>query len=104
MLDLERQGTLNINLVSPTRSFSPSALGSSSRLDPGLSLPLVYNTNGYERADVLEQLAGIIDIYLRTSKYTPVEPAARLSGAADYFEWAGPALRNVRPAARPGAR
>ena len=95
MLDLERQGALNINLVSPTQSLLPILRALRLALIRGLSLPLVYNTNGYERADVLERLAGIIDIYLPDFKYALSEPAARLSGAADYFEWAGPALQEM---------
>ncbi|MCX6565291.1 MAG: radical SAM protein [Candidatus Aminicenantes bacterium] len=95
MLDLERRGALNINLVSPTQAILPILRALRLALARRLSLPLVYNTNGYERADVIERLAGIVDIYLPDCKYALSEPAARLSGAADYFDHAGPALQEM---------
>lgn len=95
MLDLERQGALNINFVSPTQSILPILRALRLALSRGLSLPLVYNTNGYERVDVIERLAGIVDIYLPDCKYALSEPAARLSGAADYFDQARPALQEM---------
>jgi len=95
MLDLERQGALNINLVSPTQSILPILRALRLALARGLALPLVYNTNGYERADIIERLAGIFDIYLPDCKYALSEPAARLSGAADYFDQARPALQEM---------
>ncbi len=101
MLELEARGALNINLVSPTHLLLPilRALGEAYRR--GLSIPLVYNSNGYERADVVRRLDGILDIYLPDLKYFSSEVAGRLSGAADYFRFAGPAIQEMycqRPA------
>jgi len=95
MLDLERRGAANINLVSPTQSILPILRALRLALARGLSIPLVYNTNGYERADVIERLAGIVDIYLPDCKYALSETASRMSGAADYFDQARPALQEM---------
>ncbi len=95
MLDLEAQGALNINLVSPTHVLLPILRALRLALDRGLSLPIVYNTNGYEKASVVRHLEGIVDIYLPDLKYFSPQVSKRLSGAADYFEQAGPAIREM---------
>ncbi|MHB8054284.1 MAG: radical SAM protein [Candidatus Aminicenantales bacterium] len=95
MLDLERRGALNINLVSPTHVILPILRALRIAVERGLSLPLVYNSNGYDRAETIERLAGIVDIYLPDCKYALPELAARLSGAIDYFEHARPALQEM---------
>ena len=89
-LDLQKRGAHNINLVSPTPYLSHvvAALEIASR--QGLNIPLVYNTSGYERADVIAQLEGIVDIYLPDLKYGPGADSRQLgltlSGVNDYFE------------------
>jgi putative pyruvate formate lyase activating enzyme len=95
MLDLERQGALNINLVSPTHVILPILRALRLAVGRGLALPVVYNSNGYEKVETVEHLAGIVDIYLPDCKYALAEPAARLSGAADYFDQARPALQEM---------
>ena len=82
MLGLQRQGCHNINFVTPTH-YIPSIVGALNLAVPrGLRLPLVYNTGGYDKADVLRLLDGIIDIYLPDFKYWDPEKAARLSARA----------------------
>jgi putative pyruvate formate lyase activating enzyme len=95
MLDLERQGALNINLVSPTHLILPILRSLRIAYARGLSLPLVYNSNGYEAVEVIERLAGIVDVYLPDCKYALSEPARRYSGAADYFDRAKPAIQEM---------
>ena len=85
MLGLQEEGCQNINVVSPTH-FSPHILLA---LDlaaaRGLRLPLVYNTCGWERMDVLGVLDGVADIYLADYKYTDPDMAERYSAEAkDY--------------------
>lgn len=77
MLDLQRQGCHNINLVTPTHLL-PNILGAV-RLAclEGLRLPLCYNTGGYERVELIQLLDGIIDIYLTDLKFMDPEEAAR---------------------------
>ena len=91
MEDLIAQGAENIDLVTPTH-FLPTILPA---LEPKLPVPVVYNCGGYERVDTLRALAGKVDIYLPDLKYADSALAARLSGAADYFQVATAAIREM---------
>jgi putative pyruvate formate lyase activating enzyme len=95
MLDLQDRGAYNLNLVSPSHLLLPILRGLRIAYSKGLSLPVVYNSNGYEKAEVIEYLAGIVDIYLPDCKYKFAEASRRLSGAADYFDYAGPTLEEM---------
>lgn len=88
MLDLEKKGAYNINLVSPTHLIIPILRALNLAYRQGLRIPVVYNSNGYEKVDVIEKLAGIIDIYLPDLKYFSPDVAAKFSGAPDYFSHA----------------
>ena len=92
MLRLERQGALNINLVSPSHVILPILRALKIALAQGLSLPIVYNSNGYDKAEIIRRLEGIVDIYLPDLKYHDPAVSQRYSGAADYFHHAGSAL------------
>ena len=84
MLELQRKGAHNINLVTPTH-FVPqilAALVHAARA--GLRLPLVYNTSGYERVTTLKLLEGVVDIWLPDAKYADDAAARRLSGFRNY--------------------
>ncbi len=96
MLDLQGRGALNINLVSPTHVILP-ILRALRKVwaRGGLSVPIVYNSNGYDSADVIARLEGIVDIYLPDLKYVSPRLAAEYSGAADYFERASAAVREM---------
>lgn len=93
--DLEKQGAHNLNLVTPTH-FAPQVIEAVElwRKDGG-SLPVVYNTGGYERPEVIQALAGTVDIYLTDLKYALPESAGRYSGAPDYPEVARAALETM---------
>lgn len=56
------------------------------RIKPELSVPVVYNTGGYESVETLKRLDGLIDIYLPDVKYFSPEISERYSRAPDYFE------------------
>ena len=84
-LDLERQGALNINLVSSTHVIYPVLRGLKIALEKGLNLPIVYNTNGYDTKELLDCLDGIIDIYLPDLKYVFDDKAFKYSRAENYF-------------------
>ena len=87
-LELQNQGALNINLVNPTH-FVPGIIRSVKLAkQKGLSLPIVYNSGGYERVETLRALDGIVDIYLPDVKYFDNELAKKLSDAPDYFDTA----------------
>ncbi|MFO8070770.1 MAG: radical SAM protein [Polyangia bacterium] len=85
MLDLQEKGALNINAVTPTH-YSPHIVKA---LDlaagRGLRLPLVYNTCGWERVEMLKLLDGVVDIYLPDFKYFDSEMAALYSSGAERY-------------------
>ena len=88
MEDLVAQGAENIDLVTPTH-FLPTILPA---LTPRLAVPVVYNCGGYERAETLKYLEGLVDIYLPDWKYADPALARTLSGAEDYPEVARNAI------------
>jgi putative pyruvate formate lyase activating enzyme len=47
-------------------------------------VPIVSNTSGYERAEVIEMLGGVVQVYLTDMRYWTEESAAKYSGAPDY--------------------
>ena len=86
---LIEQGAHNINLVNPTHFAS--GIAEALRFRP-LPVPVVYNSGGYERAETLRMLEGLISIYLPDYKYRDSALSQRLSGAADYPEHAAEAI------------
>ena len=89
MEELIAQGAENIDLVTPTH-FLPTILPA---LEPKLPVPVVYNCGGYERAQTIESLKGLVDIYLPDMKYADSALAEKLSGAADYPQVAAEAVK-----------
>ncbi|MBQ8600709.1 MAG: radical SAM protein [Clostridia bacterium] len=94
-LRLEREGAHNINLVTPTHFSLPIAETVSLYRSAGGKLPIVYNTGGYEREEVIEFLKETVDIYLTDLKYADGNSAARYSKASDYPEVAKAALKKM---------
>lgn len=95
MLELQRRGAHNINLVTPTH-FVPQLVAALPRaIERGLRLPLVYNSSGYESLEVLRLLDGVIDIWLPDAKYAADDIARRLSGFPHYVEHNRAALREM---------
>lgn len=90
-LELQRQGAHNINLVSPT-PYVPWILEALDAAKPDLSVPVVYNTGGYESADTLRALDGRANVYLPDLKYKDDALAARYSDAPGYFGFASRAV------------
>lgn len=87
---LEEKGAENINLVSPTHY----ALAIREALDiykP--SIPIVYNSGGYDRVETLKMLEGYIDIFLMDIKYISKERAKEYSCAENYPEYALKAIK-----------
>ncbi|MDP2920402.1 MAG: radical SAM protein [Dehalococcoidia bacterium] len=84
MLHLQESGCHNINFVSPTHvvPFILEALVSATA--HGLTVPLVYNTGGYDSLETLHLLDGVIDIYMPDMKYTDTKVAEELSGIKNY--------------------
>jgi len=84
MLRLQRQGVHNINFVTPTH-FLPQILAALWLAIPrGLSLPIVWNSSGYEKVDSLRLLDGVVDIYLPDMKYAEERFSVEFSAAPGY--------------------
>ena len=95
MLELEGQGALNINLVTATHyaHLLPEAVARARAR--GLSIPIVYNTSGYERVRAVRELDGIVDIWLTDFKYADARLASQLSHVPDYPAVARAALAQM---------
>ena len=89
--DLIAKGAENIDLVTPTH-FLPDIIPA---LSPKLPVPVVYNCGGYESAETLRNLEGLVDIYLPDFKYAESRLAKALSGAVDYFPVAKKAITEM---------
>ena len=95
MLKLQRQRVHNLNLVTPSH-FLPQFLAALYlAITEGFRLPMVWNSNGYERVDALELLDGVVDIYLPDMKYVAEEPAVSFSSAPGYREINRAAVREM---------
>lgn len=83
-LELQAQGAANINLVTPT-SYVPQIIEA---LDiakkNGLSIPILYNTNGYDSLETIKALNGYIDVYLPDYKYYDDKYAVKYSKSQNY--------------------
>jgi len=89
----------NINLVTPT-SYVPQIIEAIKiARKNGLKIPIVYNTNGYEKVETIKMLEGYIDIYLPDLKYADNLLAKRLSKVDNYFEIATNRNSNDHPSA-----
>jgi len=85
-LSLQKQGANNINLVTPTH-FVPSIIEALQLAkQQGLTLPIIYNSSGYESLDTIKLLDGLIDIYLPDFKYFDNTIAHQYSKVKDYQE------------------
>jgi putative pyruvate formate lyase activating enzyme len=85
MLDLERRGCHNINIVTPTHYSAHVVRALDLAAARGLRLPVVWNTCGWELLEVLRLLDGVVDIYLPDFKYWDPAAAARYSSGADSY-------------------
>ncbi len=97
MIDLQRRGCHNINVVTPTHVM-PNILNATRKaLHKGLQLPICYNTGGYERVEMIRLLDGVVDIYLPDLKYMDGAEADRYTvrGADDYPEMAQNAIKEM---------
>ena len=91
MLAFVRAGADNIDLVSPTQ-YADGIFRALSLVKDRLSVPVVWNTGGYETAETVEKTRGLVDIFLTDMKYGTAALADRYSAAPDYPEIAVRAL------------
>jgi putative pyruvate formate lyase activating enzyme len=85
MLILQDKGCHNINVVTPTHYSPHIVIAVDLAASKGLRLPLVYNTCGWERLEILKMLDGIIDIYLPDFKYSDGKMAAKYSSGSESY-------------------
>lgn len=87
---VEALGVHNLNLVSASH-FAPAVLEALSLYKP--SVPVVWNSSGYESLSMIEQARGLVDVYLPDFKYAKAETGASLAAAPDYFPVALAAIK-----------
>jgi len=86
MILLQNEGCHNVNLVSPTQYVNQIINAVKIAKKNGLCIPIVYNTNGYDSAETIKRLEGIVDIYLPDMKYSDDTAAYKFSGIKDYVK------------------
>jgi putative pyruvate formate lyase activating enzyme len=95
MLRLQSLGCHNVNFVTPTHYLPQILAAVDAAAEGGLEIPLVWNCGGYEDTAALALLEGIVDIYMPDVKFADAAPARRFCGAADYFDAARRAVREM---------
>ena len=95
MLRLQERKAHNINFVTPTHYLPQILAAIRMALDRGFSLPIVWNSSGYEKVDALELLDGVVDIYLPDMKYHDDATARNYSSAPGYREVNQAAVREM---------
>jgi putative pyruvate formate lyase activating enzyme len=95
MLDLQRQGALNIDLVTPTVWFKQIKEAHLLAKERGLVIPIVWNSNGYDDLKILKEVEGLVDIYLPDFKYGDSELAFKYSGVRNYVEIAKESIKEM---------
>ena len=93
-LELQEQGAHNINLVTAAQ-YLPEVLEALDLSRPKLKIPVVYNSGGYERPEIVELLAPYVDIWLPDLKYFSPALSGKYSGAPDYFPTAFASIRKM---------
>ncbi len=94
-IDLQNKNVHNINLVTPTTYVYQIIEAIKIARKQGLKIPIIYNSNGYEKVETLKVLEGYIDIYLPDLKYYSDEIAKKYSKVDRYFEIATKAIKEM---------
>lgn len=95
MLRLQEQGCRNINFVTPSHVVPQILEALVPAAERGLSIPLVYNTGGYDRVETLRLLDGVFDIYMPDFKFWDNRFSRRFCDAGDYRETVTAAIREM---------
>jgi Uncharacterized Fe-S protein PflX, homolog of pyruvate formate lyase activating proteins len=94
-LELQAQAANNINLVTPTHYIPQIIEAIKISKNKGLSIPILYNTNGYDTLDSIKALRGFIDVYLPDFKYYDDKYAIKYSKINNYKENLIPVLKEM---------
>lgn len=95
MLQLQDMHAHNINLVTPTHYSLQIIAAIQTAKKKGLKIPIVWNSNGYEKVETIERLEGLVDIYLPDFKYYDDQTAITYSSAKGYRNIATQAIREM---------
>ena len=95
MIRLQKQGCHNINIVTPSRIVPQLLMSTGIAAQRGLTIPLVYNSSGYDAVDTLRLLDGVVDIYMPDVKYGNEDVALALSHAPGYVASMKAAIREM---------
>jgi putative pyruvate formate lyase activating enzyme len=91
-LALQNKGAENINIVTGSHAAPALDLGVKQARKQGLSLPVLWNSSGYEGIEILESISGFVDVYLPDLKTLDSVSAAGFFHAPDYPETASEAI------------
>ena len=94
MLELQEAGAHNINLVTPTH-FSEQIIEAILSIKGKLKIPVVYNTSGYEKPEIIEKIADHVSIFLVDIKYFSPELSEKYSKCKDYYSYAKASLEKM---------
>lgn len=94
-LEQQERGAHNINLVTPTHYVPQIIEALKLAKNKGLSIPILYNSNGYESIDTIKALSGFIDVYLPDLKYYRDKYALKYSKAPNYFNTASEVITEM---------
>jgi len=95
MLSLQRRGAHNINFVTPSHATVSLEAAIPAAREKGLTIPIVYNTSGYDSIEQLRQMDGLVEIYMPDIRYQDGEVARELSNVPDYPEINHAALKEM---------
>ena len=91
-LSLQEKGAENINIVTGSHAAPALAVGIAEARKRGLSIPVLWNSSGYDGAEALEILRDFVDVYLPDLKTLDSGTAARFFNAPDYPAQAAAAI------------
>ena len=94
-IEQQNKNVENINLVTPTSYTLQIIEAIKIAKKKGLTIPIIYNTNGYERVETLKLLEGYVDVYLPDLKYYDDKIAMKYSKIENYFEIATKAIQEM---------
>ena len=95
MLQLQNDGAVNIDLVTPTIWYQQIKEAIILAHERGLNIPIVWNSNGYESVEIVKEMAGLVDIYLPDFKYSDDDIAYKYSGIKNYSTTAFQAIKEM---------
>lgn len=96
MLSLQKQGCHNINFVTPSHVVPQILEALPIAVKRGLTLPLVYNSSGYDAVETIRLLDGVFDIYMPDFKFWSTASSKRYCAAPDYPEKARQAIKEMQ--------